>query len=96
MNIKETREVLVAVNELAVFLVERLKDGVGFDDVAAIYDKLKNDEDFKTKMQMAYDNIALVPDEVEDIDIAEGVELATVQLSYVPKYIEALKKEASL
>ena len=92
MDVKNTKEVLIAANEIALFIVERLKDGIGVDDAVALYTKIISDEDFKAKVVAAYDEIAKVPAEVKDIDIYEGVELITLQTSYVPKIIDALKK----
>lgn len=94
LGIKETKEVVVAANELGAFLVERLKDGVGADDAMAVIAKLQTDEAFKAKMQAAFDNVKAVPAEVKDVDLAEGMELAMVQLSYLPKILAAAKKDA--
>lgn len=92
VGVKEIKEAMVGVNELAIFLAERLKDGVGVDDAMAIYSKLASDEAFKAKMVAAYEGIALVPAEAKDIDLAEGLELAMLQVQYVPALIAAFKK----
>lgn len=92
VGIKETKEALVGVNELAVLLVLRLKDGAGFDDIMAIWEKLGNDQEFKQKLSDAVKGISEVPAEVKDIDLNEGIDLARLQLDYLPKYIDALKK----
>jgi len=92
VGIKETIEAQVAVNELALFLVERFKDGFqAIEDGVAIFDKLKNDADFRDKLIAAYDNYGAIPAEVKDIDLLEGVELAKVQLDYVPKFVDQFK-----
>lgn len=92
-GVKETKELLVGVNELALILVARLKDGFqASEDIAAIIAKLQADEDFKAKMKAAYDGVAAIPDEVKDLDLAEGIELALAQAAYVPKILEAAKK----
>lgn len=93
-GIKETKELLVGVNELSVFLVERLKDGAQVGDAVALIDKLKNDPDFQAKLAAAYDQINQVPAEVKDLSLMEGIELVMVQANYVPKIIEAAKKPA--
>lgn len=92
-GIQETKEALIAINEIAVFLVQRLKDGVDINDVIAIWDKLKDDEEFKSKLEAGWKNIKDVPAEIKDIDIMEGVELSMLQIQYIPKYVEAFKKE---
>ncbi len=90
---KETTEALIAVNELALFLITRLKDGVGFDDAAATWDKLRNDEEFKKIMSDGFDKIKLVPTEVKDTDIGEALELVNVELDFIPRFIASFKKE---
>ena len=50
LGIKELKEALVGVNELAIFIAMRLKDGIGLDDAMAIWSKLSSDEEFKQKM----------------------------------------------
>lgn len=92
VGIKESKEALIGINELAIFIAKRLKDGVGMDDIGAIIDLLKNDGEFKIKVAAAFDGIKAVPEEMKDIDINEGVELAMVQVMYMPKIIEAFKK----
>lgn len=91
-GIKETNEMLIGINELSLMLIDRLKDGVGMDDVTALWDKLRDDEDFKAKMEAAYKGVTQIPAEVKDMQIAEGLELVQTQISYIPKLIEKFKK----
>lgn len=90
-GIKETKEALVGVNEVAIFLVSRLKDGVQVGDFTAMFDKLTQDTVFKAKMEAAYNGVALVPSEISDLDVNETVELSLTQLQYVPLIVAALK-----
>ncbi len=92
-GIKELREAVIGINETAIFMAERLRDGVGFDDATAIWDKITNDEEFKKIFIAAYDGWRKIPDEIEDLDLAEGMELASLQLSYLPRYFAAFKKK---
>lgn len=92
-GIKETKEALVGINEVSLFLAEKLKDGVQFTDATDFYAKLTKDEAFKKVVGDAYENYEKIPAEVKDIDAGEGLELAVVQVEYVPKFIAALKKE---
>ena len=95
LGIKETKEAYIGANELGIFIAGRMKDGVGFDDAFALIKKLATDEDpaFKEVMRKAFEGISKVPAEVRDIDMIEGMELATMSIAYVPKWIEAFKKE---
>lgn len=92
LGIKETKELVIGVNELAVELVKHLKDGVQVTDALAILDTLKTNEDFKAKLAAAYENVQAVPAEVKDISLVEGMELVMAQAAYLPKIIEAAKK----
>jgi len=92
LGIKEVKEALVGVNELAMFLAERMKDGVGVDDVMALWTKLSSDKEFKAKMLAAYDGIGAVPAELKNVDLAEGMELAMLQISYLPGLLASMKK----
>ncbi len=93
MDIKESKELLIGVNELSVFLVGILKDGVqAKEDISAIIEKLATDGEFKEKLQDAYTGVGAVKAELGDLSVVEGVELAMVQAAYVPKILEAMKK----
>lgn len=91
VGIKETKEILIAGNEVGVLAVTRLKDGFQFDDFAAFYTAFVNDPEFKAKLQAGWENMGDVPAEIKDIDLVEGGELAVTQVSYLPKYMAALK-----
>jgi len=92
-GIKETVEAMIAGNEIGLFCCKRFKDGVQFEDFSAFYTALTTDGEFKSVVQKGYENYKLIPEEVKDIDAGEGCELAAIQAEYVPKYVEALKKE---
>jgi hypothetical protein len=94
LGIKETKEVLVAINEVAIVLAKHLKDGAQLTDAIAIVDDFKNNPDLLAKLLAAKENISAVPAELKDVSLVEGVELAITQASYAPKIIAALKKDA--
>ena len=91
-SIKELKEVVVAANEISLFIISRLKDGVGIDDAMAAYQKLTQDAEFKKMIADAHDGLSTVGGEVKDLDLSEGLELIILQAGYVPKFVEALKK----
>jgi hypothetical protein len=92
VGITETKEVLIAVNELSLVVIKHVKDGVSVADLPAIVSELVGSDSFKLALVSAVTGITNVPAEVKDIDFTEGMELAKVQLGYVPKLLEALKK----
>lgn len=91
-GIQETSEVLVAANELGLVVIKHVKDGVSASDIPAIVSELVASDSFKLALTKAVTNVTQVPAEIADIDFAEGMELAKIQLSYVPKILASLKK----
>lgn len=94
-TVKETKEFMIGINEISLLLVQRFSDGMQLDDATAIWDKIRNDPDFRAKVEAAYDNYQLIPKELGDLDMAEGMELGATQLQYVPKFLTALKKSTA-
>ena len=92
LGIQETKEVLIASNELTLVVIKHVKDGVSVADLPAIVSELMTSDSFKLALVDAITGITNVPAEIKDIDFVEGMELAKVQLGYVPKLLEALKK----
>lgn len=92
ITVKETKEMLVAANELSLFMVGRLSDGVDFGDFTAFYEKMTKDEAFQKILRDAWEGRRKIKAEVGDIDFSEGIELVNLQASYVPKFINVLKK----
>lgn len=86
-GIKETKEVLIALNELSLFIIERAKDGVGFDDAIALF----GHSELKGKLLQAFDGVKDVKAELDNLSLEEGLELGQVQISYVPKIVAAVK-----
>lgn len=93
-GIKETKEAVIGLNEIALVLANRFKDGVQITDFTVMWDKLQNDAEFKAKLEAAWNNYKLIPAEVKDIDLSEGGELVIVQIGYLPKFIDEFKKNA--
>ena len=93
VGVKESKEMLIGLNELSLLLLKKFKDGVQFNDFTEMYSQLQNDPEFKIKIEAAYENYQVIPEEIKDIDGGEGLELASVQLEYTPKLINEFKKE---
>lgn len=94
-GIKEVKEAVVALNELTIFVAGRVKDGVGVDDAMALVSKLMTDEAFKAKIAAALESAEKIPAELKDISLQEGIELAGLQMGYLPQLVEAFKKPAA-
>jgi hypothetical protein len=91
VGISETKEAVVAINEIGLFCASKFKDGVQVTDFVSFYAELTTNEDFKAKIKAGYDNAKAIPSEIKDIDGGEALELASVQVGYVEKYIAAFK-----
>lgn len=92
-SVKESKEVLGAVAELSVVLIKHLKDGLQLSkDLPAIINELVNNEALKAELEKAFNGIGKVDDELKDLSLEEGVELAMVLALKAPKIIDALKK----
>ena len=92
VGVKELSEGLEGANALSLYMVGALKDGLQVADLTGLLDKWKNDEEFKAKLTAAAEGASKIPDEIKDIDVGEGIELAALQVKYVDDYIEAVKK----
>ena len=90
-NVKETGEFLLAVNELLLVLISAFKDGVQASDFITLFTKLQSDPEFKKALEKGFDNYKLIPQELGDLSISEGAELAMIQIKYLPKIISAFK-----
>jgi len=90
-GIKELKEALVGANELTMVLLSQFKDGVQFTDFAALFAKYQTDAELKAKLDAAVSGLGKVPQEVGDLSLTEGLDLAIVQMGYVPKILAALK-----
>jgi hypothetical protein len=93
MEIKETKDALIAVNILSIFLIEQFRDGFQMSDFMDLYAKITTDDAFKTRMMDAYIGISAIPAELKDLDVKESIELTSLQLSFLPKIIDVLKKK---
>lgn len=94
IGIKELKEAVIGTNEVALFTAERMSDGADFGDFKAFYDKLTKDEEFQKVLKEAWEGRQKIPKEVQDIDLAEGMELAQLQISYLPRYIKVFSKKS--
>jgi len=91
-GIQETTEVIIALNELSIAILEVLLDGLQIiDDVRTLYEKVWGDPRVKQILTSAIEGIKAVPGEISDVDLSEGVQLAILQAGYLPKIIEAIK-----
>lgn len=90
-GIKEAKEVLDGLNEVALLVIGQAKDGIQASDAVAVVEKLLLDSEFKAKLVAAVDGIGKVPSELADLDASEIFELGKFEFEQVKKIISALK-----
>ncbi len=93
-GIKETKELLKGVFELAKVSSGVLKDGVQVQDLVDGYMKLASDPEKKAAIEAAMGGIQEVPAEVQDIKLAEALELGIFVFQELPALLEAFKPKA--
>ncbi len=91
-GIKETNDCLLAVNKVGLLIAQKLKDGIQLQDGVDVAEALFKDGEIKSAIAEARKNIEQVPAEIKDIDLMEGMTLAQTQISFVPQFINVLKK----
>lgn len=87
-DVKEVKEVLVAVIEVAKALAKASKDGLDLNDVAALI----GNDDVKAALSAAAIGISKVPEEIKDLGFDEGLDLAMTLVKEIPALIESFKK----
>lgn len=90
-GIEELKNALTVFNELVIFLISRFKDGFQIEDLAALWLKLSEDQEFKERIQDVFLSMGTIPTEVKNLTVEQSVELSSLQLSYIPKIVETLK-----
>lgn len=92
-GVKEMKEALEGMMELALCLMDLLKDGAQMDDLMQLWGKVSVDGPFKEKLQKAVDGAGKIPEEMKDMDLQEGMELLMLLVPYVPKMVDVFKKK---
>lgn len=92
VGVKETTEVVKAVDAFIILSALKFKDGVQVTDFVEILQALVKDPVYAEAAKGAKE---VIP-ELKDIDIQEGIGLAMVLLWGIPKWIEAFKKQNNL
>ncbi len=88
MSDKETKELLVAANELSIAIIKVLKKHLGVVDVASA---LLGDEELRAAIVAAVEGISAVPEEIKAMSGSDYLDLAQAQIALIPKIVEALK-----
>ena len=93
-GIKEMKELIEAVMEVGLVIVEEFSDGVQLSDAWSIISRLKDSGRYREAIGKAYDGAGKIPDELKDVDGEEAIDLAMTMLPYLPKILKAAKKKS--
>lgn len=91
-GIKETKEAIIGLSDVSQLIISKAKDGLQMSDAMEVVQKLLFDAEFKKVLEDAVNGIAVVPAEIKDLDVQEGIELAMLAIEEGKQVIEALKK----
>ncbi|NBW83329.1 hypothetical protein EBR21_16395 [bacterium] len=83
-EVKETKELLVALVKLGKLAAKQLGDGVDLSDAVAVAKALA-DEDFRRAILDGFAGIQDVPAEIKDVDAAEAIALVGVLYAELQK-----------
>jgi len=83
-DVKESKELLVALVKLGKLAAKQLGDGVDLSDAVAIAKALA-DEDFRKALVDGFSGLQSVPAELKDIDAAEAIALMGVLYAEIQK-----------
>ena len=93
LGIKESKEALLAILEIAEVLGPILRDGFqAGEDLGKLVAAFASNEELKSKLGAAIDKADQIPAEMGDIDLSEGIELLITAAPELPKILEAWKK----
>lgn len=75
MDVKESKEALIATVAIGKLVIELAKDGIDFGDAVAVGSKLIADEKFRSKLTAGVQGIDKIPAELKDLAASEALEL---------------------
>ncbi len=91
-GMKETKEMVVAINEVILCLLNVFKDGVGVMDFVHLFESIQANDGLRSKLSAAYENYKSIPEEVGHASPSDTFSIVLMQMEYLSKILEALKK----
>lgn len=85
-DIKETKEAVQAISQIALSAIWALKDGAQISDLSVLFENM-------TTIQAAFDDMNKIPGELKDLDRDEIVELSAIGINMVFDILAMLKAE---
>lgn len=81
MEVKESKEALIALAAIGKVVIDLAKDGVDFGDAVALGSKLISDSSFRSKVTVGIQGSDKIVDELKDIAASEALELIEALIS---------------
>lgn len=88
-GVKETKEAAIGAIALGFYVAKLAKDGINFDDLSAFMAKLSSDAVFAEKLKAAHEGMDMIPKEIGELSIADGLELATAVVPVIVAEVAA-------
>lgn len=78
MDMKETKEALLALVMIGKFVADRLKDGAQFEDAMALGQALMADGQFKDVVTAGYKDYEKISEELKDLNLSKIFAVAQI------------------
>lgn len=85
-NDKETKELLIAIYLVGLFVVQRLKDGYQKEDLDALVAEMMGDQEFRATVMSGIEGVDKIPAEVKTMAFPEYLDLAKAVLDMVSSH----------
>ena len=89
-GIQETKEAVAGVLVLGAVITKELKNGFDLSDIVAAVNAINADPVKKAVIEAALKDIFKVSEEIKDLSMKEGVEVAGVVIQHIPAILDAL------
>lgn len=86
-GIKETKELVIGALTIGGMVAGKLKDGFQVQDIVDLFTEIMSDPVKKAKLEAAVADANKAPKEVQDINMAEGLELLIAVAQELPNVI---------
>jgi len=88
---KELQELIDGLMALSCKIAKHLKDGFQWHDIPNLMREFQEDKEFSEIMKKAFSGISMVPVEVKNLGVSDGVALSVSVIPWVQKLIDELK-----
>lgn len=91
VGIKETKELVIAINQVGLKVLELAQDGLDLKDAADLAVEIANNKELKDALALAVEDFQKIPEEFKDLSFKEAIDLASVQVQFIPEILKAIE-----